>query len=102
MSWNVAYQGNAPGRLDVLEREMKIVMDRNRELSACLQEIKEHQDRHRDDINKAGCKIRVLDDQVMTCKGNLCHCGCEVPSPVVEEGGDGSRNAPYFLDNPMP
>src|SRR6201995_3592776 len=39
----------------------------------------------------------------MTCEGNLCHCGCEVPSPVVEaEGGDGSRNAPYFLDDPMP
>src|SRR6201995_2714603 len=103
MSRNIAYQGDAPGRLDVLEREMKIVMDRNRELSARLQEIEERQDRHRDDINKAGRKIRVLDDRVMTCEGNLCHCGCEGPSPVVEaEGGDGSQNAPYFLDDPMP
>src|ERR1700759_5423813 len=39
----------------------------------------------------------------MTCEGNLCHCGCEVPSPVVEaEGGDGSQNAPFFLDDLMP
>src|SRR6201995_704729 len=103
MSRNIAYQGDAPGRLDVLEREMKIVMDRNRELSAHLQEIEERQDYHRDDINKAGHKIWVLDDRVMTCEGNLCHCGCEVPSPVVkQEEGDGSRNAPYFLDDPMP
>src|ERR1700743_1022634 len=103
MSRNVAYQGDVPGRLDVLEREMKIVMDRNRELSARLQGIQGGQNRHRDDINKAGCKIRGLDDRVMTCEGNLCHCGCEVPSPVVEEeGGDGSWNAPYFLDDPMP
>src|ERR1700759_2399778 len=98
MSRNIAYQGDAPGRLDVLEREMKIIMDRNRELSAQLQEIEERQDRHRDDINKACRKIRGLDNWVMTCEGNLCHCGCEVPSPVVEgEGEDGSRNAPYFL-----
>src|ERR1700759_516625 len=103
MSRNVAYQGDAPGRLDVLEREMKILRDRNLELSARLQEIEERKDRHRDEINKAGRKIRGLDDWVMTCEGNLCHCGCEVPSLVVEEeGGDGSRNAPYFLDDPMP
>src|SRR6201995_4339686 len=103
MSRNIAYQGDAPGRLDVLEWEMKIVMDRNQELSARLQGIEECQDSHRDDINKAGRKIRVLDDRIMTCEGNLCHCGCEVPSPVMEEeGGDGSRNAPYFLDDPMP
>src|SRR6202000_2710698 len=103
MSRNVAYQGDAPGRLDVLDREMKILRDRNLGLSARLQEIEERQDRHRDDINKAGRKIQVLDDRVMTCEGNLCHCGCEVPSPVVEEeGGDGSRNAPFFLDNLMP